>query len=405
MKKILIVGGGINQMPLIKASKEEGYEVIVVDYAGEKCPAYSIADRLYNVSTQDEGAVLDVARKENVDGIISNSEPSMLIVNSIAEKLNLIGNPVEGVRNLVSKSKFRNLQRKAGVYAPECYEVETAKEAIAVSKRLRCPFIVKPSESSASRGFRRIERDDQHEISEAFEACYHYSRNKKVVIEEYVKMPSLQTIEGDIFVFGDSVIWDGLFCTTRASWAPTVPMTYSAPMCIGELKREQLKAAIMRVFKVSGIRFGEFNIEGYFTEAGEFFIIEINVRQGGNFLPRFLHRYTGIDYDRLLVTSCVNEDEYLNTVMASEHRHRFSMMHSVYSQKEGLYQGLKFESLVKSKITNIRELLSVGDKVERCVDGTSILASIDLEFDSLEELYDFTPKMADCIHVELVNAS
>ena len=126
MKKILIVGGGVNQMPLIKASKKEGYEVIVVDYAGEKCPTYGIADRLYNVSTQDEGAVLDVARKEDVDGIISNSEPSMLIVNSIAEKLDLIGNPVEGVRNLMAKSKFRDLQRRAGCYAPKCYEVETA---------------------------------------------------------------------------------------------------------------------------------------------------------------------------------------------------------------------------------------------------------------------------------------
>ena len=50
MKKILIVGGGVNQMPLAHASKREGYFTIVVDYAGEKCPAYTIADRFYNVT-------------------------------------------------------------------------------------------------------------------------------------------------------------------------------------------------------------------------------------------------------------------------------------------------------------------------------------------------------------------
>jgi hypothetical protein len=31
MKKILIVGGGVNQMPLVLASKHEGYYTIVVD--------------------------------------------------------------------------------------------------------------------------------------------------------------------------------------------------------------------------------------------------------------------------------------------------------------------------------------------------------------------------------------
>lgn len=43
MKKILIVGGGTNQVSLILASKREEYEVTVVDYAGEDCPGYALA--------------------------------------------------------------------------------------------------------------------------------------------------------------------------------------------------------------------------------------------------------------------------------------------------------------------------------------------------------------------------
>ena len=87
MKKILIVGGGINQMPLVLASKQEGYFVVVVDYAGEKCPAYAIADKLYDVSTQDEEGIFEVALKEEIDGIISNAAHSMLKVNSLEQKL------------------------------------------------------------------------------------------------------------------------------------------------------------------------------------------------------------------------------------------------------------------------------------------------------------------------------
>lgn len=405
MKKILIVGGGVNQMPLVLASKSEGYFTIVVDYAGEKCPAYTVADRFYNISTQDEDAIYEVAWQEGIDGIISNSEMSMLIVNSIAEKFGLIGNPVDGVNDLISKSRFRDLQRRAGVYAPGHFEVVTPEEAVSVSERFSFPIIIKPCESSASRGSREIERFVQKDIEEIVWACEQYSRNKKVVVEEYVEMPSLQTIEGDIFVYGDSILWDGLFYTTRASWAPMVPMTYTAPIRIDNAKLSIIKTTVTRILNEAGIRFGIFNIEGYFTKNGEFFVIEMNARQGGNFLPLFLHRFTGIDYNRLLVTTCVNDDGYFNTVMRTECHTKYAIMHSVYSQKDGIYRGLTFDSRIKDKITEVREMLKVGDKVHRCVDGTSIVASVDMEFDSLKDLYDYSPRIIDSIYVELSDAS
>lgn len=401
MKKILIVGGGVNQMPLILASKREGYFTIVVDYAGEECPAYTIADRFYNVSTQDEEAIYGVARKEGIDGIISNSEPSMLIVNSIAERLRLNGNPVEGVKDLMSKCKFRNLQKRAGVYAPIHFEITTAEEALSASEHLCYPIIVKPCVSSASRGCKVIEKFDREDILEAFLECQHLSKDQKVVVEEFVEMSSLQTIEGDIFVFGDEILWDGLYYTTRPSWAPMIPMTYTGPMIIAEEPLDSIKTAITKVFEETNIQFGDFNMEGFFTSTGEFFIIEINPRQGGNYLPLFLQRFTGIDYNHLLVTTSVNDDAYWNTIMSSGRESHNCIMHSVYSQKDGMYNGLSIDPTITEYVTIITELLSVGDKLKKYVDGTSIVASVMLEFDSVKELYDVTPKVIDSVHVVL----
>lgn len=401
MKKILVVGGGVNQLPLILAAKGEGYHVIVVDMAGENCPAYSIADGFYAVSTQDEAAILEVARKEKIDGIVSNSEPSMLIVNKVAAELKLVGNPVDGVENLISKSKFRSLQKKVGVFAPECQEVTSSEDAVSVAQKLRYPIIIKPCESSGSRGCKKLDEFDEYAVTKAFQECSHISRNKKVVIEEFVAMPSLRTIEGDIFVLGDTILWDGLFYTTRAKWAPMVPMTYTAPILIDCSQLDSIKSAISRIIKASDIQFGEFNIEGFFTATGEFFIIEINARQGGNFLPAFLHRFTGIDYYRLLVTTCVTDDYYLAEITTSERSFRYAVLDSAYSQHEGIYKGLKLNPLIIDKITNITELYSVGDRVEKCVDGTGIVASVALEFDSLQELYDYSPLIIDCIQVDV----
>ena len=401
MKKILIVGGGVNQMPLVLAAKREGYFTVVVDYAGEKCPAYVIADILCNISTQDEEGIYEVAQKEGIDGIISKSEASMLIVNSIAAKLGLNGNSVEGIKDLISKSWFRDLQIRAGGYAPKHYEITTIEEALSASEHLCYPIIVKPSASSASRGCKVIEKFVSDVVLKAFLTCQQLSRNKKVVVEEFVEMPSLRTIEGDIFVYGDTILWDGLFYTTRASWAPMVPMTYSAPILMDKKKLNQIKTSVSQVLRTAGIRFGEFNMEGFFTKTGEFFIVEINARQGGNFLPDFLQRFTGIDYNRLLVTTCVNDDTYWNGIMATPRSYRYVILNSVYSPKEGAYMELRFDPSIKNHIKSVKELISVGDKVEKCNDGTSIVASVMLEFDSMEELYDVTPIVIDSIHVEL----
>lgn len=401
MKKILIVGGGVNQMSLVLASKDVGYYVIVIDLAGENCPAYQYADKLYNVSTQDEEAILEIAKKEKIDGIISNSEPSMLIINSIAEILGLNGNPADGIKDLISKCRFRDLQRRVGVYAPNHFETKTVEEALSVSERLCYPIIVKPSESSASRGCKVIEKFDREIVTKAFLVCQQLSRDQKVVVEEFVEMPSLQTIEGDIFVFGENVLWDGLFYTTRPSWAPTIPMTYTGPMLVEDKKLDSIKTAITKVFDEANIRFGEFNIEGFFTSTGEFFIIEINARQGGNYLPLFLQRFTGIDYNRLLITTCVNDDSYWNTIMSSGRENHNCIMHSVYSRKDGIYRGVTIDSAIKAHVAVVTELLSAGDMVKKYVDGTCLVASIMLEFDNMEELYDLTPKVIDGIHVEL----
>ena len=392
-------------MPLIVAAKREGYEVIIVDYAGIECPGYSMADIFYKISTQDEDAILGVAQKEKINGIISNSGPSMLIVNSIAEKLGLIGNPVNGINQLISKSRFRALQQRVGVFSPKYHEVVSAEEAIVIAEQLRYPIIIKPCESSGSRGCNKIDQFESNKVIGAFQNSKHFSRDGKVVIEEFVGKPSLRTIEGDVFVLGDDIIWDGMFYTTRASWAPMVPMTYTGPLLIEKALLESIKEVVTSIFSEAKIGFGEFNLEGYFTATGDFFVIEINARQGGNFLPSFLQRFTGIDYDRLLVTTCVGDMDYYNTVISSERKSRFVIMNSVYSQKSGVYKGLKCDKLVKDKVINITELLPIGDRVSECVDGTGIVASVMFECDSLKELYDLTPQINECIQVDLSDIS
>ena len=83
--------------------------------------------------------------------------------------------------------------------------------------------------------------------------------------------------------------------------------------------------------------FGEYNIEGYFNKKGDFFVIEINVRQGGHEIPLLINDYTGIDFCKLLVSTAVRDTDYWEYVKNYERHYRFAIKQTTFSQKAGKY--------------------------------------------------------------------
>lgn len=71
MKKIMILGGNHVQMTAIRAAKEQGYYVITVDYLPNN-PGHKLADEYHNVSTIEKEAVLTLAKKLGIDGIVTH---------------------------------------------------------------------------------------------------------------------------------------------------------------------------------------------------------------------------------------------------------------------------------------------------------------------------------------------
>ena len=99
MKKILILGAANDQLLLISKSKELGYYVIVCDRTTTN-PGLKYVDKHYQVDYMDREVVLQIAKVEEVDGIISNSEVVMQNVAYVFEEFGLRGNTLESIRNI-----------------------------------------------------------------------------------------------------------------------------------------------------------------------------------------------------------------------------------------------------------------------------------------------------------------
>lgn len=399
MKKIVILGGGINQLPLIIAAKDLGYYVVLCDFR-DNVEGIGLSNIHYQIDTLNYDEVAEVCRHEAPDGIISNSEPAMPIVAAISEDFGFVGNSRESIQTFISKSRFRSLQKRLGCFAPDYYEISTEEELWDSIDELKYPIIIKPAQCSGSRGSRRIDGFDKDLIHNVFSDCLRYTFNGKVLVEEFVEMPSLTTIEGDVFLHNGKILYDGLFSTTRAEWASMVPMTYTAPAVIDPLQQAKIISALDKVFRASGIRHGEYNIEGYFNADGEFFIIEINVRQGGHEIPFLIKDFTGMDYTRLLVSTSVGDDSYWEKEMESKPVYRNIIKQTTFSQFNGKYDGLFVDPLIEGNVYRIIENKKKGEMVEQCVDGQSLVAIVDLEFQRREEQLRVYDKMNDLILVK-----
>lgn len=397
----MVIGAGINQVPLIKAARREGYRTIACDL-DEHAPGAPLADIFLRVSTKDREGLLRAAKENRIRGIAANSEYAMCDAAYIANTLGLVGNPEEAVAILSSKSRFRALQKETGLYAPAFLPIDSACETPKIPETLSFPILVKPDQSSGSRGMAMIrEPADQAALARALRACTAVSRNGKALLEEYVRMPSRATVEGEIFLHRGEILWDGLFTTIRSEKAEQLPMTYVFPLRETEERIRQVKDTLARAFAAAGILHGEYNTELFFTPAGEPFLLEINPRQGGYHLPEYVREHCGIDYHRLLVTTAMGEDGYWNSLKSAKRTRRLITHHMLFPGSAGIFEGIRIPDSLRDKVYRTRLDIQKGTTVSGPADASSEIGFADLCFESAEEQMQVSPNLEQLIQVEI----
>lgn len=383
MKKILILGANNSQVQLIRAAKEEGYYVIVCDYASDN-PGIPLVDKHYQVSYLDQESVLSIARKEKTDGVIGNTDPAMPVVAYIAEQMGLVGNSPKSIGKFISKTAFRQFQEQAGLFCPKHIELDDCADAEANLEGFVYPIIVKPSESSGSQGITKVFNNQTERFRDVFQMCKKLSRDGKVTIEEFVEMPSLEMIEGDVFVMGDEILWNGLFNIRRSVIAPMIPMTKIFPAILSQEKLSTIKTNISMIFKKAGIRHGEYNIELFFTTEGKLFIIEINPRQGGNRIPQLIKQHTGIDFNRLLVTTAVGDNDYYATISNIKPCINYLSQHIVFSNFSGHLETVVLDPLIKKYVIEFELTKKKESKINQRNNATDCIAYVTMQFPDRE---------------------
>lgn len=285
-KKIMILGASILQLPAIQQAKAMGYHVIAVDMNPDAVGFQESGIEKEIISTIDIPAVVEAARRHNIDGVMTlASDMPMRSVAAVAKELGLVGITDDTALKATNKAVMRQALKEHNVPIPKFFRVASAEAYSEAVKQFHCAFIVKPADNSGSRGIFKIEDlSDEQAIKQAYEYSRQHSRNGDVVVEEYMSGPEVSvetlTVNGQCHVIQ---ITDKL--TTGAPHF--VEMGHSQPTKHDEATAQRIRDVAIAANKAIGITNGPSHTEIIVTEEGPK-IVELGARLGGDCITTHL---------------------------------------------------------------------------------------------------------------------
>lgn len=400
MKKLLLLGGSAQQIVAIETAKRLGYATVLCDYLPDN-PGQAYADRFYLVSTTDKDAVLEVARKEHVDGVLAYaSDPAAPTAAYVAEQMGLPGNPYESVEILCNKDKFRAFLRDNGFSTPKAKgysDVQTAVEDIQ-SDYFQLPVIVKPVDSSGSKGVSKI--STTQEAIDKLEFAMQFSRNGRIIVEEYVEKFGYQIAGDGLSIDGELVFRcfaNDHFDDSGAN--PYVPIAASFPYNQPLKIHEKIHDEIQRLLTLLKMRTSTYNFDIRIDNDYNVYLMEIAPRDGGNYIPQVINYATGVDLVECSVLAAMGEKLPVPTIRTFEGYYSY---YAVHSQQDGMLKEVQFQNTIyEDHVLEDHIVKQPGDAIRAFTGANTTLGCLVMRFDSMEQMLDMMDHSDEWITVQV----
>lgn len=398
-KKILLLGGSAQQLVAIRSAKSMGLYTVLCDYLPDNLGQYEV-DKYYNTSTTDVEAVYEIAKNEQVDGILAYaSDPAALPASIVAERLNLPTNPSKSVAILGVKHLFRDFLQKNGFACPKHCSFSPdidVDELIEKISDFIFPIIIKPTDSSGSKGVTKLISIEG--LKEAITHAADYSRNEILIAEEFIERGFPDVIGGDIFVWnGKIVLYGEMSCLRDNSGSGLIPIGKRKPSGLTALQTKRVRDELQRIVTLLGINFGEMNIEIILDRNDNVHFLELGPRAGGNMIPLQLSDAYGVDLIKANVAAAMGIEPELTL----KEQPGCYMHYVLHCYKDGFFEDIKFSPEVEKFIYRKVIYKQSGDGVELFDGAGKALGIIFLHFDTVEQMDIFCQRKDELIKVIL----
>ncbi len=378
MKKVLILGAGVYQVPLIKKAKEIGLYTVVASIPGNY-PGFKYADKVVYENTVDSDAILKIAQEEKIDGICTTgTDVAVITIGKVCDAMGLIGVSTHGAEIACDKSLMKKVYQNNGVQTAQCRYVplESSKEEIkAVCEELTYPVIFKAIDSSGSRGITKV--NDENDIDKAYQAVVDITKHNEFLIETY--------LVGDEFG-AQAFVQDGKleFVLPHGDYVfkgdTGVPIGHYAPYDLSHLKGE-IEEQTLKAVQAMGIDNCAVNAD-FMLCNGKVYVLEIGARGGATCLVELVSLYYGFDYYEKILRVALGEK--VDFSPANETRVP-NASHLLTSDVTGVITSIEDNNEENENLVDVSFDYEVGDHVRKFKVGPDRIGQVIVTGKTLEE--------------------
>ena len=300
-KKVMILGAGIMQVPLIKKVREMGHEAIVLGIRGNY-PGLEFASKAIFEDFTDLSKTLEAAQEEKIDAIMTcGIDLPVKAIAYVSEKLGLPGISYASGEIVNDKAKMQECFSKGGVRTAKHRKVSTLVEAAEAATVFFYPVMFKAVDSQGSKGVIKV--TDPSMIKEAYECVKAVTKLPYFLVEEFlegeefgaqafINKGEIQFIlpHGDYVFHGDT----------------GVPLGHYAPCDFDNSVIEDCKEQLRRCVKAANLDTCAVNID-FMLCGGKVYVLELGARCGATMLAETVSLYYGFNYYEQMIKAHLGE--------------------------------------------------------------------------------------------------
>lgn len=391
MKKLLILGAGIYQVPLIKQAKSMGIYTIVVSIKGNY-PGFQFADKIYYIDTTDYEEVLKVAKEEKIDGIVTaGTDVAIITVGKVCDELGLCGLSEYAANVASNKMLMKTEYEKYGVRTARFRKVHfSEQEILSATKELNYPLIFKAVDTSGSRGIIRVNEGES--LSEAAKVVKGATKLDYFIIEEFI---TGEEFGAQAFVLDGKV----RFIIPHGDYVYTgntgVPIGHFAPYNLSDEIVKDTETQLVAAIKAMQLDNCAINAD-FILSDNKVYVLEIGGRSGATCLAELVSIYYDFNYYEKIIQVALGEKP------SFESNHCIpNASHLIMSEKTGVISEQKYEKSDNENVVEVQFDYNIGDYVRKFNVGPDRVGHIITKGDTVEEAQELLKSELECIKLKV----
>mgnify|MGYP004443571123 CR=1 FL=1 len=374
MKKLMIMGAGIYQVPLIRKAKEMGIYTIAVSIPGNY-PGFDLADEVCYINTVDYEAVLEVAREKQIDGIVTaGTDVAVITIGKVCDEMGLSGLSFEAAKVASDKRLMKECYERCGVRTARYRKIAVDEDPLQQISELNYPLIFKAVDSSGSRGIVRVNAPE--EIGQAIESVKAVTRKSYYLVEEFIIG---EEFGAQAFVYGGKVQFvlphgDYVFVGDTG-----VPIGHFAPFDLSEEAIADVKDQTEKAIRAMGLDNCAINAD-FIRRDGQTYVLEIGGRSGATCLAELVSIYYGFDYYEKIIQAALGMAPDFPQELAVPNASMLLM-----SDRDGVIESMENRNAADDRIVEVMFDYKPGDPVKKFHVGPHRIGHVITKGNTLEE--------------------